>query len=213
MNASPRNIRAFAALAAFLSVAALATQAFATISNPAADQRMLIGTDVVTPGDRWCGTCLRTQGSPDQGRPGMPNGVPHVRRRLKTPAAAQPSRSAQKADGFRKGYPRSGLSTKAPRFAASARHGLPRARPPSRPAIGARSLPEAARETLDHASAEPTHEMPREKTLARRNRARRFNTLIDTHYEARSLLVAPTEGPLEERGLHRQPATAVRHPT
>ena len=49
MTASPRNIRAFAALAAFLSVAALATQAFATISNPAADQRMLIGTDVVTP--------------------------------------------------------------------------------------------------------------------------------------------------------------------
>lgn len=55
--------------------------------------------------------------------------------------------------------------------------------------------------------------MPGEKTLARRNRARRFNTLIDTPYEARSLLVAPTEGPLEERGLHRQPATAVRHPT
>jgi len=49
MNASPRNIRAFAALAAFLSVVALATQAFATISNPAADQRTLIGTDVVTP--------------------------------------------------------------------------------------------------------------------------------------------------------------------
>ena len=49
MTASPRNIRAFAALAAFLSVAALAAQALATISNPAADQRMLIGTDVVTP--------------------------------------------------------------------------------------------------------------------------------------------------------------------
>jgi hypothetical protein len=52
-----------------------------------------------------------------------------------------------------------------------------------------------------------------EKTLARRKRARRFNILIDTHYEARSLLLAPTEGPPEERGLHRQPPTAVRHPT
>jgi hypothetical protein len=42
------------------------------------------------------------------------------------------------------------------------------------------------RATLDHASAELTHEMPGEKTVARRNRARRFNILIDTHYEARS---------------------------
>ena len=49
MNASPRIIRASAALAAFVSVAALATQALATISNPAADQRMLLGTDVVAP--------------------------------------------------------------------------------------------------------------------------------------------------------------------
>jgi hypothetical protein len=49
MNASPRSIRAFAALAAFLSVAALATQAFATISNPATDQRMLVGSDVIAP--------------------------------------------------------------------------------------------------------------------------------------------------------------------
>ena len=55
--------------------------------------------------------------------------------------------------------------------------------------------------------------MPGEKTLARRNRARRFNILIDTHYEARSLLVAPTEGPPEEQGIHRQPPTALRHPT
>jgi hypothetical protein len=44
------------------------------------------------------------------------------------------------------------------------------------------SLPEAAREALDHASAELTHEMLGEKTLARRKRARRFNILIDTHY-------------------------------
>jgi hypothetical protein len=43
MNASARSIRAVAALVAFVSVAALATQAFATISNPAADQRMLVG--------------------------------------------------------------------------------------------------------------------------------------------------------------------------
>jgi hypothetical protein len=38
-----------AALAAFLSVAALATQALATISNPAADQRMLLGSNIVAP--------------------------------------------------------------------------------------------------------------------------------------------------------------------
>jgi hypothetical protein len=49
MNASARSIRTLAALAAFVSVAALATQAFATISNPAADQRMLVSTDVIAP--------------------------------------------------------------------------------------------------------------------------------------------------------------------
>ena len=49
MNASARSIRALAALAACVSVAALATQAFATISNPAADQRMLVGTEVIAP--------------------------------------------------------------------------------------------------------------------------------------------------------------------
>jgi hypothetical protein len=49
MNASTRSIRGLAALAAFVSVAALATQAFATISNPAADQRMLVGSDAVAP--------------------------------------------------------------------------------------------------------------------------------------------------------------------
>src|SRR5260370_717746 len=49
MNASARSIRALAALAAFVSVAALAPQASATISNPAADQRMLVGSDAVAP--------------------------------------------------------------------------------------------------------------------------------------------------------------------
>jgi hypothetical protein len=49
MNASPRSIRALAALAAFVSVAALATQAFATISNPATDQRTLVGSEVIAP--------------------------------------------------------------------------------------------------------------------------------------------------------------------
>jgi hypothetical protein len=49
MNASPRSIRALAALAAFVSVAALATQGFATISDPAADQRILVGSNVIAP--------------------------------------------------------------------------------------------------------------------------------------------------------------------
>jgi hypothetical protein len=49
MNASPRSIRALATLAALVAVAALTTQAFATISNPAANQRMLVGNDVIAP--------------------------------------------------------------------------------------------------------------------------------------------------------------------
>jgi hypothetical protein len=49
MSASPRSIRALAALAAVVSVAALTMPAVATISNPAADQRMLIGSDAVAP--------------------------------------------------------------------------------------------------------------------------------------------------------------------
>jgi hypothetical protein len=48
-NEGRLSIRALAVLTAFVSVAALATQAFATISNPAADQRMLVGSDVVAP--------------------------------------------------------------------------------------------------------------------------------------------------------------------
>ena len=53
MNIPPRSIRALAALAAFVSVAAFTTETFATISNPAVDQRMLAGTDVVAlPGVR-----------------------------------------------------------------------------------------------------------------------------------------------------------------
>ena len=49
MNGSSRTIRALAALAVFASVTALTTQASATISDPAIEQRMLVGTDVVTP--------------------------------------------------------------------------------------------------------------------------------------------------------------------
>ena len=49
MNASARSIRVLPALAAFVSLAVLATQAFATISNPAADQRMLVGSEVIAP--------------------------------------------------------------------------------------------------------------------------------------------------------------------
>jgi hypothetical protein len=49
MNIPPRSIRALAALAALVSVAALTTEAFATISNPAVDQRSLVGADVVAP--------------------------------------------------------------------------------------------------------------------------------------------------------------------
>jgi len=67
----------------------------------------------------------------------------------------------------------------------------------------------------------------------RRNEARRFNILIDTLYEARTLLIASAEVPPEEiyiagdgnlrvpthrlapdrdaeRGLHRQPPAAVK---
>jgi hypothetical protein len=49
MNIALRSIRAFAVLAAFIAVAALTTAAFATISDPAVDRRMLAGSDVVAP--------------------------------------------------------------------------------------------------------------------------------------------------------------------
>jgi hypothetical protein len=49
MNASPRRIRALAVSAALASIAALTTQAFATISNPATEQRTLVGSELATP--------------------------------------------------------------------------------------------------------------------------------------------------------------------
>ena len=49
MNTPTRSIHAAVGLAALILVAAPAIQAFATISNPATDQRVLLGTDVAAP--------------------------------------------------------------------------------------------------------------------------------------------------------------------
>jgi hypothetical protein len=49
MNTPVRGIRALVALTLLVLVAGPNTQAFATISNPARDKTMLVGTDVVDP--------------------------------------------------------------------------------------------------------------------------------------------------------------------
>ena len=49
MNIALRSTRAFTVIAAFISVAALTTAAFATISNPTVYRLTLAGSDVVAP--------------------------------------------------------------------------------------------------------------------------------------------------------------------
>jgi hypothetical protein len=49
MNTRAHRIRAFVALMALALAAGPNTQAFARISNPATDQRTLVGTDVLAP--------------------------------------------------------------------------------------------------------------------------------------------------------------------
>jgi hypothetical protein len=49
MNTPARSIRAMVALTALVLVAGPNAQAFATISDPATGQRVLLGTDVLTP--------------------------------------------------------------------------------------------------------------------------------------------------------------------